>query len=74
MLNAERLVILDVLSHTRPRNREHLCRALRQLTREQVDEATANLERAGVVRTAHGTVRASDALECLEAIGMFEAV
>jgi hypothetical protein len=74
MLNAKRLVILDVLSHTRPRNRDHLYRALRQLTHEDVDEAIATLERAGVVRVAHDTVHASDALKCLEAIGMLEAV
>jgi hypothetical protein len=74
MLNPERLVILDVLSHTRPRKREHLHRALHQFTAEQVDEAIANLERAAVVRVVHDTVQATDALKRLEAIRMLEAV
>lgn len=74
MLNTERLVILDVLSHPQPRSRAALYRELRQVDHAQVDAAIASLERAGILRTDDDTVQASDALRRLEAIGMLEAV
>ena len=70
MQSAEYLVTVQLLDRgPHGRMRDSLYRAL-SCSRQDVDAAIATLERAGVLTVAGRTVRASDALTCLERLDL----
>ena len=70
MQSAEYLVAVQLLDRgPHGRMRDSLYRAL-NCSRRDVDAAIAALERAGVLTVAGRTVRASDALTCLERLDL----
>jgi hypothetical protein len=70
MRKAEYLVILEVLSHARGRDRERMYHALRTQTREEVDAAIVSLVEAGVVIVKGARVHPTPALKRLEELNL----
>jgi hypothetical protein len=70
MRNAEYLVVLEVLSHARGRDRERMYRALRTHSAAEIDAAIASLEQAGVVLARGTRIHPTSALSRLENLNL----
>jgi DNA-binding MurR/RpiR family transcriptional regulator len=70
MQSAEYLVVVDLLSRPRGRDRERMYRTLRTYDHQQVDAAIATLEQAGVVVVNGRAVVGSAALKALEQLNL----
>jgi hypothetical protein len=70
MQSAEYLVAIELLDRgPRGRHREAIYRALDR-SREDIDAAISTLEREGVLTVSGRTVKASDAVVCLERLNL----
>jgi hypothetical protein len=70
MQSAEYLVVVDLLTRPRGRDRERMYQALRTYDHQQVDAAIATLEQAGVVVVDGQAVVGSAALKTLEQLNL----
>ncbi len=70
MQSLEYLIVLEVASRPRGRDRARLQRSLRDHPAEAVDEAVRSLQAAGVVSATERTIRPSQALRRLDQLGL----
>ncbi len=66
----QRLVVIELLSHPRGREREGIYDALRHIDQSEIDRAIASLESEGVLVNAGRLVRPTAALACLERLDL----
>lgn len=70
MQSLEYLIVLEVVSRPRGRDRDRMHRQLRDHTPEAIDEAVEALQHAGVVTATQRTIRPSAALRRLDELGL----
>lgn len=70
MQSLEYLIVLEVVSRPRGRDRERMRRALRDHPAEAIDAAVQALQEAGVVTATEHTIKPTLALQRLDQLGL----